>query len=92
MTELIPTLTNQNDMDSLLRVERLGEVLLREGKLKLFQIADLMEQQAEDPSKRLGDLAVENGYISQDDLLDSLLAQIHITQVVEASARELAIV
>jgi hypothetical protein len=37
-------------------------------------------------------LAVENGYISQDDLLDSLLAQIHITQVVEASARELAIV
>ena len=92
MTELIPSMTNQSDMDSLLRVERLGEVLLREGKLKLSQIADLMAQQAQQPAKRLGDLAVENGFISQDDLLDSLLAQIHITRVVEASARELSLV
>jgi hypothetical protein len=82
---------NDSDLKPLLRVERLGEMLLREGKLKLPQFADLMQKQAEHPEKRLGDLAVENGYISQDELLDSLLTQIHIARVVEDSVRELAL-
>ncbi|PIQ27395.1 hypothetical protein COW36_22605 [bacterium (Candidatus Blackallbacteria) CG17_big_fil_post_rev_8_21_14_2_50_48_46] len=76
----------------LTQVERLGEVLLRDGKLKLKQFAALMEDQLAMPEKRIGDLAVEKGYISQDELLDSLLRQIHVSRVVEASAKELALV
>jgi hypothetical protein len=78
----------QENWEKLTRVERLGEMLVRINALKLSQLTELMSDQ-ERTGKRLGELAVEKGFISQDELVDYLIAQIRGSQVVDDSLREL---
>ncbi len=78
----------QDNWEKLTRVERLGEMLVRIHALKLSQLTELMQEQ-ERTGKRLGELAVEKGFITQDELVDYLIAQIRGSQVVDDSLREL---
>ncbi|PIQ23961.1 hypothetical protein COW36_05430 [bacterium (Candidatus Blackallbacteria) CG17_big_fil_post_rev_8_21_14_2_50_48_46] len=78
----------QENWEKLTRVERLGEMLVRINALKLSQLTDLMQEQ-ERTGKRLGELAVEKGFITQDALVDYLIAQIRGSQSVDDSLREL---
>ncbi len=81
----------QDDFDNwnkLTRIERLGELLVRLQVLKLSQLTALMQEQ-EDTGKRIGELAVEKGLISQDELVEYLIRQIRESQVVDESLREL---
>lgn len=74
--------------DKLTRIERLGEMLVRLQVLKLSQLTALMQEQ-EETGKRIGELAVEKGLISQDELVEYLIRQIRESQVVDESLREL---
>lgn len=74
--------------DKLTRIERLGEMLVRLQVLKLSQLTSLMQEQ-EETGKRIGELAVEKGLISQDELVEYLIRQIRESQVVDESLREL---
>lgn len=50
----------------------LGQMMLRRKHVTLRQMVNLLEQQASHPNKRIGELAVEAGYIDQktvDDLV-----------------------
>lgn len=82
------THTEQENWEKLTRVERLGEILVRIHALKLSQLTELMEEQQQ-TGKRLGELAVEKGFITQDELVDYLIAQIRGSQAVDDSLREL---
>jgi len=76
--------------DKLTRIERLGEMLVRLQVLKLSQLTALMQEQ-EDTGKRIGELAVDKGLISQDELVEYLIRQIRESQVVDESLRELGL-
>lgn len=78
----------QENWEKLTRIERLGEMLVRIHALKLSQLTELMHEQ-ERTGKRLGELAVEKGFISQDELVDYLITQIRGSQTVDDSLREL---
>ncbi len=74
--------------NTLTRVERLGELLVRVQALKLSQLTELMQEQQE-TGKRLGELAIEKGLLTQDELVEHLITQIRESQVVDESLREL---
>lgn len=52
----------------------LGQLMLRDKHVKLAQMVKLLESQVASPSKRLGELAIEAGYLDEATLQD-LLAQ-----------------
>ncbi len=53
----------------------LGEILLREGKLTVRQIAGLLGMQASEPERRIGDLAVREGLCTRADIEAALDTQ-----------------
>lgn len=82
------TQSDLENWDKLTRIERLGEMLVRLQVLKLSQLTALMQEQ-ESTGKRIGELAVEKGLITQDELVEYLIRQIRESQVVDESLREL---
>lgn len=52
----------------------LGQMMLRRKHLTLRQMVELLELQANQPNKRIGELAVEAGHVDQRTL-DALLAE-----------------
>lgn len=75
--------------EAISRVERIGEILVKANALKLSQLTDLIEEQANQPGKKLGELAVEKGYITQGELIDYLLTQMQEQQTIDESLKEL---
>lgn len=75
--------------DRLSRIERLGERLVRMQVLKLHQLTELIEEQQRTPHKKLGELAVERGLITQDELMRFLMDQFREGQTIDESLREL---
>ena len=53
----------------------LGELLLRDGKLTVRQVAGLLGVQAEEPHVRIGDLAVREGFCSRAEIEQALQDQ-----------------
>ncbi len=52
----------------------LGQMMLRRKHVSLRQMVELLERQASHPDKRIGELAIEAGYIDRSTL-DTLLAE-----------------
>ncbi len=50
------------------RRDRLGDLLVRDGRLTDAQLREVLEQQVKEPDRRLGELLVAGGYITQGDL------------------------
>ena len=77
----------RGNWERLTRVERLGEMLVRRQVLKLSELTELIEEQHLTPYKKLGELAVEKGFISQAELMTFLMAQFKESQAVDESLR-----
>jgi hypothetical protein len=53
----------------------LGKILRRQGHLNMGQLLELLQLQAQRPSVRLGELAVQRGFCSEDHVLNALRMQ-----------------
>lgn len=53
----------------------LGKILRQRGFITMEQLIGLLDRQAREPAKRLGDLAVEAGYCTQGQLEECTAAQ-----------------
>jgi len=82
-------LNEKDKWENLTRIERLGEILVRFHAIKLSQLTELIENQRKNPEIKLGELAVQKGLISREDLLKFLATQIQEGKVIDQSLREL---
>ena len=53
----------------------LGSILVSQGFLKLNQVSGLLEIQSQEPNQRIGDLAVREGYCTQEQIERALSIQ-----------------
>jgi general secretion pathway protein E len=81
-------LSDEEKWDILTRPEKLGEILLKQGKLTLSQLEDLIKQQ-EHSGMPLGELILSKGIMSRSDLLTALDWQHKTDQVIIDSLTEL---
>lgn len=81
-------LTDEEKWDVLIRPEKLGEILLKQGKLSLVQLEDLITQQ-EKSGMPLGELILSKGIMSRSDLLAALDWQHRTDQVIIDSLTEI---
>ncbi len=58
------------------RRDRIGELLHRSGRVSLDQLQQAVERQADTPDRKLGDILVETGTITQGDLETQMRIQI----------------
>lgn len=77
--------------ENLTRVEKLGELLVRFNALKLSQLTDLIDEQRTNPDLKLGELAIQKGFITKDQLVKFLDLQIKEGKVVDESLKELGV-
>ncbi len=64
----------------MIRRERVGDILIRAGKITEEQLAHALEEQPK-THKRVGDVLVDLGFIAEDELADTLSAQLKIPRV-----------
>lgn len=81
-------LSDEEKWDIITRPEKLGEILLKQGKLTLFQLEDLISQQ-EKSGMPLGELILSKGIMSRADLLTALDWQHRTDQVIIDSLTEM---
>jgi hypothetical protein len=81
-------LTDEEKWDVITRPEKLGEILLKQGKLTLVQLEDLIVQQ-EKSGMPLGELILSKGIMSRADLLTALDWQHRTDQVIIDSLTEM---
>src|SRR5512146_910160 len=58
------------------RRDRLGDLLLRDGRLSEEQLQQVLQLQSQDPDRRLGELVVASGFITHEDLSGIIRFQI----------------
>ncbi len=58
------------------RRDRLGDLLVRDGRLTDAQLREVLEQQSKEPDRRLGELLVAGGFITQVELTSIIRFQI----------------
>ncbi len=58
------------------RRDRIGDLLVRDGRLSDQALREVLDAQAREPDRRLGDLLVEGGHVSRDDLTNMVRLQI----------------
>jgi len=58
------------------RRDRLGDLLIRDGRLTDAQLREVLDAQAKEPDRRLGELMVAGGYITQAELAAIIRIQI----------------
>ncbi len=81
-------LSDEDKWDILTRPEKLGEILLKQGKLTLTQLEDLILQQ-EKSGMPLGELVLSKGIMSRADVLTALDWQHRQDQVIIDSLTEM---
>jgi hypothetical protein len=81
-------LTDEEKWDVITRPEKLGEILLKQGKLTLVQLEELIVQQ-EKSGMPLGELILSKGIMSRADLLTALDWQHRTDQVIIDSLTEM---
>lgn len=72
----------------LVRHERLGEILVRQGKLTLGQLETALKDQ-ESCGKHLGEIIVDKKILSLDEIVAALDKQKHLVQTSEQTIKEL---
>jgi tetratricopeptide (TPR) repeat protein len=58
------------------RRDRLGDILVRDGVLEQAQLDEVLKRQAREPDRRVGELLVEQEFISYQELTDFIRLQI----------------
>ena len=81
-------LTDEEKWDILTRPEKLGEILLKQGKLTLVQLEELIIQQ-DKSGMPLGELILSKGIMSRSDVLSALDWQHRTDQVIIDSLTEM---
>lgn len=81
-------ISDEEKWDIITRPEKLGEILLKQGKLTLGQLEDLIKQQ-ETSGMPLGELIISKGIMSRADVLTALDWQHKTDQVIIDSLTEL---
>lgn len=81
-------LTEEQKWERLTRVEKLGEVLLKQGKLTLQQLESLIKEQ-ENSEIPLGELILNKGMMSRHELLGALDQQHKTDQAIIDSLTEM---
>lgn len=81
-------ISDEEKWDIITRPEKLGEILLKQGKLTLAQLEDLIKQQ-ESSGMPLGELILSKGIMSRADVLTALDWQHKTDQVIIDSLTEL---
>lgn len=84
-------MTSTSNLESLTRIEKLGELLVRFNALKLSQLTLLIEEQRNNPDLKLGELAIQKGFITKEQLVKFLDYQIKEGKVVDESLKELGV-
>jgi len=74
--------------ENLTRPEKLGEVLLKLGKISLQQLEDLIKEQA-DSEEPLGELILSKGLMTRQELLEALDLQHKTDQAIIDSLTEM---
>jgi hypothetical protein len=82
------SLSDEDKWDILTRPEKLGEILLKQGKLTLIQLEGLILQQ-EKSGMPLGELILSKGFMSRTDVLAALDWQHRTDQVIIDSLTEM---
>ena len=82
------SLSDEDKWDILTSPEKLGEILLKQGKLTLIQLEDLISQQ-EKSGMPLGELILSKGVMSRADVLAALDWQHRTDQVIIDSLTEM---
>lgn len=91
MTDDIPLserLSEEEKWDILTRPEKLGEILLKHGKITVIQLEELIKEQ-ETSGKPLGELILSKGLMSRTELLTALDWQHKADKVIIDSLTEL---
>jgi len=81
-------LTDEEKWERLTRVEKLGEVLLKLGKLNLHQLEELIAEQGKSEAP-LGELILSKGLMSRQELLGALDLQHKTDQAIIDSLTEM---
>lgn len=81
-------LSEEEKWDILTRPEKLGEILLKHGKITVHQLEDLIKEQ-ETSGKPLGELILSKGLMSRSELLTALDWQHKADKVIIDSLTEL---
>lgn len=81
-------LTDEEKWEVLTRPERLGEILLKHGKISLSQLEELIKDQ-EKSGMPLGEIVLSKGFMTRQDLLEALDWQHKTDQVIIDSLTEL---
>jgi hypothetical protein len=81
-------LSEEEKWDILTRPEKLGEILLKHGKINVNQLEDLIKEQ-ETSGKPLGELILSKGLMSRTELLTALDWQHKADKVIIDSLTEL---
>src|SRR5215470_3653234 len=86
--DLARPISDEEKWEILTRPEKLGEILLKQGKISLHQLEDLIKQQ-ENSGMPLGELILSKGIMSRSDLLTALDWQHKTDQVIIDSLTEM---
>jgi hypothetical protein len=81
-------ITDEDKWEILTRPEKLGEILLKHGKISLTQLEELVKEQ-ETSGMPFGELVVSKGIMSRQDLFTALDWQHRSDQVIIDSLTEL---
>lgn len=81
-------LSDEDKWDILTRPERLGEILLKHGKLNVSQLEEIIKDQ-ETSGRPLGELILARGLMSRSELLTALDWQHKADRVIIDSLTEL---
>lgn len=81
-------LSDEDKWDILTRPERLGEILLKHGKLTVSQLEEIIKEQ-ETSGRPLGELILSRGLMSRSELLTALDWQHKADRVIIDSLTEL---
>jgi hypothetical protein len=81
-------LSEEEKWDILTRPEKLGEILLKHGKITVIQLEELIKEQ-ETSGKPLGELILSKGLMSRSELLTALDWQHKADKVIIDSLTEL---
>jgi hypothetical protein len=83
-------MTNEKKWEKLIRHDKIGELLIRQGKINLTQLIDSIHEQEDiSPEKLLGDIMVEKSYITNADFKHALETQQKQIQVISKTIQEL---
>jgi hypothetical protein len=83
-------MTNEKKWEKLIRHDKIGELLIRQGKINLSQLIEAIhEQENVSPEMLLGDILVEKAFITPSEFKIALETQQKQIQVISKSIQEL---